>query len=80
MLDIISMATLIIIFSSFAVFMMLIIIGGNMNKSPKEEADELEEQAEYLRIYNEKHKNKFSLIKYIKKIFSKIIEKLKGRD
>ena len=76
MLDIISMITLIIIFSSFATFMMLIIIGGNMNKSVKEREDELEEQAEYIRKYNEEHKNRFSLIKYIKKI----IFKLKGRN
>lgn len=80
MLDIISMATLIIVFSSIAVFMMLIIIGGNMNKSPKEDADELKEQAEYLKIYNEKQKNRFSLIKFIKKIFSKLKEKLKGAN
>lgn len=80
MLDIISMATLIIVFSSIAVFMMLIIIGGNMNKSPKEDADELREQAEYLKIYNEKQKNRFSLIKFIKKIFSKLKEKLKGAN
>lgn len=76
MLDIISMATLIIFCSSFAVFMMLIIIGGNMNKSEKEIEDELEEQAEYIRKYNEEHKNRFSLIKFIKKI----IAKMKGRD
>ncbi len=76
MLDIISMATLIIIFSSFATFMMLIIIGGNMDKSEKQKADELEEQAEYIRKYNEEHKNRFSLFKFIKKIISK----LKGRD
>lgn len=76
MLDIISMITLIIIFSSFATFMMLIIIGGNMNKSVKEREDELEEQAEYIRKYNEEHKNRFSLIKFIKKI----IFKLKGRN
>ena len=80
MLDIISMATLIIIFSSFATFIMLIIIGGNIDKSPKEEADELEEQAEYIRKYNEEHKNRFSVIKFIKKIFSKLKEKMKGRD
>ena len=80
MLDIISMATLIIVFSSIAVFMMLIIIGGNMNKSPKEDADELKEQAEYLKIYNEKQKNRFNLIKFIKKIFSKLKEKLKGAN
>ena len=36
MLDIISMITLIIVFSSFGTFMMLIIIGGNMNKSIQE--------------------------------------------
>ena len=76
MLDIISMITLIIIFSSFATFMMLIIIGGNMNKSVKEREDGLEEQAEYIRKYNEEHKNRFSLIKFIKKI----IFKLKGRN
>lgn len=76
MLDIISMATLIIIFSSFATFMMIIIIGGNMDKSERQKADELEEQAEYIRKYNEEHKNRFSLIKFIKKIISK----LKGRD
>lgn len=76
MLDIISMITLIIIFSSFATFMMLIIIGGNMNKSLKEREDELEEQAEYIRKYNEEHKNRFSLIKFIKRI----IFKLKGRN
>lgn len=56
MLDIISMATLIIVFSSFAVIMMLIIIGGNMNKSDAEKEYELEEQAKYIREYNEKHK------------------------
>ena len=51
MLDIISMATLIIVFSSFAVFMMLIIIGGNMNKSEEEQRYEDEEQIKYLREY-----------------------------
>lgn len=76
MLDIISMATLIIFFSSFAVFMMLLIIGGNMNKSDKEIADELEEQRRFIENYNQKHKNEFSLIKFIKKI----IGKMKGRD
>ena len=80
MLDIISMATLIIFFSSFAVFMMLIIIGGNMNKSDKEIADELEEQRKFIEDYNRKHKNKFSLIKFIKKILEKIKRFLKGRD
>lgn len=75
MLDIISMATLIIVFSSFAVFMMLIIIGGNMNKSDKEIADELEEQKKFIEDYNQKHKNRFSLLKFIKEI----IGKLKGR-
>ena len=63
MLDIISMATLIIVFGSFAVFMMLIIIGGNMNKSEEEQMMEDEEQLQYLKKYNEKkfnkrHKNK----------------------
>ena len=80
MLDIISMATLIIFFSSFAVFMMLIIIGGNMNKSDKEIADELEEQRKFIEDYNRKNKNKFSLIKFIKKIIEKIKRILKGRD
>ncbi len=56
MLDIISIATLIIVFSSFAVFMMLIIIGGNMNKSEKEQNFEDEEQIKYINEYAEKHK------------------------
>ena len=56
MLDIISMATLIIVFSLFAVFMMLIIIGGNMNKSEEEQRYEDEEQIKYLSEYAEKHK------------------------
>ena len=47
-----------------------------MDKSEKQKADELEEQAEYIRKYNEEHKNRFSLFKFIKKIISK----LKGRD
>ena len=55
MLDIISMATLIIVFSSFAVFMMLMIIGGNMNKSEEEQRYEDEEQIKYLSEYAEKH-------------------------
>lgn len=58
MLDIISMATLIIVFSLFAVFMMLIIIGGNMNKSEEEQRYEDEEQIKYINEYAEKHKNK----------------------
>ena len=58
MLDIISMATLIIVFSLFAVFMMLIIIGGNMNKSEEEQRYEDEEQIKYLSEYAEKHKKK----------------------
>lgn len=58
MLDIISMITLIIIFSSFATFMMLIIIGGNMDKSKEEQRLEDEEQMEYLRQYREKKLNK----------------------
>jgi len=74
-LDIISIAILIILFSSFATFMMLIIIGGNMNKSDKEIAYELDEQEKYIKEYNEKHKNRFCLNKFIKKI----ILKLKGR-
>lgn len=62
MLDIISMATLIIVFSSFAVFIMLIIIGGNMNKSEEEQRYEDEEQIKYLREYAERHKkNKWLL-------------------
>ena len=56
MLDIISMATLIIVFSSFAVFMMLILISGNMNKSEEEQRYEDEEQIKYLKEYATKHK------------------------
>ncbi len=56
MLDIISMATLIILFSSFAVFMMLILISGNINKSEEEQRYEDEEQIKYLNEHSKKKK------------------------
>ena len=76
MLDIISIATLVIVLITIAIFMMLIIISGNINKSDIEREYELEEQAKYIREYHEKSKDKCSLIKHIKKI----IGNLKGRD
>lgn len=78
MLDIISMITLIIVFSSFGTFMMLIIIGGNMNKSDKEIKDEEEAQLLAIREYNEKHKNRKSLLTKIKEFIKKLF--VKGKD
>lgn len=49
MLDIISM--IIILFFLMGLPMILIIIGGSKNKSDKERADELEEEAKYWRDY-----------------------------
>lgn len=56
MLGIISIAILLVI----AMFLMLIIIGGNMNKSDDEIEYELQEQAKYIKNYS---KNQKSLIK-----------------
>lgn len=68
MLGIISIATLMLI----AIFMILIIIGGNMSKSDAEREYELEEQAKYIREYNEKHnKNKKSIRALFKALFCK---------
>ena len=61
MLSIISIAILLfgmILFGSMAI---LIIIGGNMNKSEEERRLEDEEQMRYIREYNEKHKKNKSL-------------------
>lgn len=80
MLDIISMITLIIVFSSFGVFMMLIIIGGNMNKSDIERKYEEEAELQAIREYNEKHKNKKSIIFRIKSFLKKLFNKWKGKD
>lgn len=78
MLDIISMITLIIVFSSFGTFMILIIIGGNMNKSDKEIKDEEEAQLQAIKEYNEKHKNRKSLLARIKEFIKKLF--MKGKD
>ena len=75
MLDIISMITLIIVFSSFGTFMMLIIIGGNMNKSKQEREDEDEAELQVIREYNEKHKNKKSLLVKIKDFIKRLFRK-----
>lgn len=75
MLDIISMITLIIVFSSFGTFMMLIIIGGNMNKSIQERKDEDEAELQAIREYNEKHKNKKSLLVKIKYFIKRLLRK-----
>ncbi len=56
MLDIISMTILLIIFAFIGVIGILIIIGGNMNKSDEERRLEDEEQMQYIKEYNEKHK------------------------
>ena len=61
MLSIISIAILLFVMILFGVFAILIIIGGNMNKSEEEQRLEDEEQMRYLREYNEKHKKKKSL-------------------
>ena len=78
MLDIISMATLIIVFSSFAVFMMLIIIGRNMNKSEEEQRYEDEEQIKYLSEYAEKHKKNKQLLQ--EPVIVQALVFMKGRD
>lgn len=57
MLDIISMITL-SIFILTGAFMLLIIIGGNMNKSKEEQKFENEEQMKYLKEYNLKKTKK----------------------
>lgn len=75
MLDIISMITLIIVFSSLGTFMMLIIIGGNMNKSIQERKDEDEAELQAIREYNEKHKNKKSLLVKIKDFIKRLFRK-----
>ena len=75
MLDIISMITLIIVFSSFGTFMMLIIIGGNMNKSKQDREDEDEAELQAIREYNEKHKNKKSLLVKIKDFIKRLFRK-----
>ncbi len=62
MLDIISIAILIVVFCLFPVITMLIIIGGNMNKSEEEQKYENNEQIKYIKEYAEKHKkNKYLL-------------------
>ena len=53
MLDIISMATFIIAMFSIVIFMLLIIIGGSLEKSDTERYLEDKEQMEYLKTYQE---------------------------
>ena len=69
MLDIISMITLIILFISFTVIMMLILIGVNMSKSTIEKNHELEEQANFIREYEKNKKNNFRVL--LKELFRK---------
>ena len=80
MLDIISMITLIIVFSSFGTFMMLIIIGGNINKSEIERRYEEDAEMQAIKEYNEKHKNRKSIFNRIKIFIKNLICKLKGKD
>lgn len=54
MLDIISMTIWIIFMMLFGIITILIIIGGNMNKSEGERKREDEEQIQYIKEYNEK--------------------------
>ena len=58
MLDIISMATLLIIMLIVAIFMILIIIGSNIEKSEYERYLEDKEQQAYITDYMEQKKNK----------------------
>ena len=58
MLDIISMATLLIIMLIVAIFMILIIIGSNIEKSEYERYLEDKEQQAYIKDYMEKKRNK----------------------
>lgn len=58
MLDIISMATLLIIMLIVAIFMILIIIGSNIEKSEYERYLEDKEQQAYIKDYIEQKKNK----------------------
>ena len=58
MLDIISMATLLIIMLIIAIFMILIIIGSNIEKSEYERYLEDKEQQAYIKDYMEQKKNK----------------------
>ena len=58
MLDIISMATLLIIMLIIAIFMILIIIGSNIEKSEYERYLEDKEQQAYIKDYMEKKRNK----------------------
>lgn len=51
MLDIISIAILIVIFGLFPIFIVLIIIGENINKSKEEQKYEDNEQIKYLKEY-----------------------------
>ena len=56
MLDIISIAILIVVFCLFPAITMLIIIGGNMNKSAEEQKYEDNEQIKYIKEFAQKHK------------------------
>ena len=58
MLDIISMATFIITMFSIVIFMLLIIIGGNLEKSDTERYLEDKEQMDYLKTYQEEKAKK----------------------
>ena len=75
MLDIISMITLLVFFL-IAGFMYIIILGGSINKSDREEEYEMKEQEEYIKKWNEEHKNKKSIFTRIKEW----LKSLKGRD
>lgn len=58
MLDIISMAILIIVMLLFAILIVLILIGANMNKSDYERQLDDEEQMKYLKDYQNKKATK----------------------
>ena len=58
MLDIISMAILIIVMLLFAILIVLILIGANMSKSDYEKQLDDEEQMKYLKDYQNKKARK----------------------
>lgn len=60
MLDIISVI-ITISFFVIAGLMYIVILGGSMNKSEQEKDYELKEQEEYIKKWNEEHKNKKSI-------------------
>ena len=70
MLDIISMATLLIIMLIVAIFMILIIIGSNIEKSEYERYLEDKEQQAYIKDYMEQKKNKKNCIVDILQLYN----------